>query len=237
MLKHRIIPVLLFNQQLQVVQTTQFKRPYRNCGSLMQHIEVMESRDVDEIILLDIDATKENREPNFEVIKEFASRLFCPVTYGGGISEINDISKLIQECGVDKVAIKTNHRLIHGASLKFGSQSIIMCLDCGDNTLETTINCDAHWYKNEGAGEILVTSIHCNGTYKGYDLYLLEEITNLNIPVIINGGCGEPSHMIEAIKAGVSAVAASTMFLHTAHTPKSCARALYEAGVPVRVGG
>jgi cyclase len=244
MLKHRIIPILLFNNKLQVVQTTRFQRPYRVCGTLMQYVRTFEERNVDEIILLDIDATKEGREPNFSSIKEVCTHFFCPVTYGGGVSKIDHISKLIQECGVDKVAICSallDASLIQNSAIKYGSQAIVASLNIKDNmnyylrSIHATVETCALWYEEFGAGELLLTSVNNNGIQCGYDTELLEKIENINIPVVINGGCSKPLDMVAAIKLGANAVAASTMFLYTETTPRDCARALQEAGVPVRV--
>lgn len=248
MLKHRIIPILLFNEKLQVVQTTQFKRPYRPVGSLRQHIKVMESRNIDEIILLDIEATSQRREPNFEAIKEFASELFCPVSYGGGISNIDHIGRLIQDCGVDKVAVKTNTKVMEDTANKYGSQAVVGVIDFDENEAEDgdgnpsrfvgicSINLYVKYLIKQGCGEILLTSINKNGTLKGYDLLLIQDICKeISIPVIANGGCYDWLCMKHAIEVGASAVAASTMFLHTDTTPRDCARALHEAGVPVRL--
>jgi len=234
----------MFNKQLQVVQTTQFKRPYRNCGSLMQHIEVMESRNIDELILLDIDATQENRGPDFDVIKEVCNELFCPVTYGGGIKTLDHVNELIQRCGVDKVAIKAGGKTSISSTInKYGSQAVVGVVDFN---VDYVPNCivllkpvidNLSTLQKIGLGEVLLTAIRKNGTQSGYDLFPLKYCKSLSIPIIINGGCGHPDHMVEAIKAGVSAVAASSMFLFSSHTPKSCAKALHEAGVLVRLHG
>jgi cyclase len=162
------------------------------------------------------------------------------VTYGGGISELKDVEKLITECGVDKVAIKTNHKIIPQIAEKFGSQAIVGVIDYKIGVHSKSylgLMYLLYGFQNAGAGEILLTSIYNNGLQKGYDVYALKFTGQINIPIIINGGCADPSHMIEAIQNGADAVAASTMFLLTEHTPKDCARALDAAGAAVRVDG
>lgn len=224
MLKHRIIPILLWDG-IQVVQSVQFKRPHRPVGSMMQYIKVMETRNIDELIILDVNATIEKRKPKFEEIKEFTKELFCPVTIGGGITELDDIGRLIRECGADKVAIRTNQFLVYDAVHKFGAQAIVSAIDIYPY----------HCFTKNVAGELLITSVLNNGAMIGYQLNLIDWAKDYNVPIIINGGCGTPQHMIEAIKCGASAVAASSMFLFTDHTPRSCARALHAAGIPVRL--
>lgn len=224
MLKHRIIPILLWDGK-QCVQSVKFQRPHRPVGSMMQHIKIMERRNIDELIILDVNATIEKRKPLFDEIKEFTSQLYCPVTYGGGITELKDI-ELLLKAGADKVAIKHRYNLINVATEKFGRQCIVKSVDSNGLWFEAV---------EQGAGEILLTSMDNNGTMKGYDENLLIFYRHLNIPIIINGGCGNPQHMIEAIQAGASAVAASTMFLFSSTTPRDCAEALHAAGIPVRL--
>ena len=250
MLKHRIVPVLLWDGD-QVVQSVQFNRPHRKCGSMQEHIANMERRNVDELIILDVNATLESREPKFKEIRKYAEQLFCPVTYGGGISKIEHVDKLIQECGVDKVAIKSNYLKITPISYKYGTQAVVASVDHAyGNAQYGVLNNHDHindpftvegWCKrleDIGAGEILLTDILCNGKKEGYAIGLTHTVVKkINIPVITNGGCGAPEHMQQAFEAGASACAASSMFLFTEHTPRSVARELREAGVAVRVDG
>lgn len=249
MLKHRIIPVILWNGK-QAVQSVQFKRPHRNVGSMMQHIRIMETRNIDELIILDVNATIERRKPLFNEIKEFTKELFCPVTIGGGITELDDVSRLIQECGADKIAINTaiqkSDTLIDKIANRFGSQAIVAAIDDKANYAFNPYNWNAKsivktedlavYFTKLGAGEILLTSVNQNGTMKGYDTEILEKVSDaVDIPVIINGGCGKPLDMVAGIACGAAAVAASSLFLFTEHTPRSCAKALQEAGLPVRM--
>ena len=256
MLKHRIIPILLWDGD-QVVQSVKFCRPHRKCGSMREHIRVMEKRNVDELIILDVNATIEGREPKFDLIKKYAGELFCPVTYGGGISKIEHVEKLIMECGVDKIAINActfkQPEIIRDLASKFGSQSIVYSID-----VSRKWSLNGLWYhtrtpndkpfmtsslmldvvKTFRPGEVLITSIDHNGTREGYELDTLNLAGKLGgIPIIINGGCGSPEHMKQALEAGASAVAASSMFLFTEHTPRSVARELAREGLAVRTDG
>src|SRR5258708_37558756 len=123
-LKHRVIPILLTDGQGNCVKPVKFQRPYRKVGSLMQYVKILEKRNIDELVILDIEATNENRLIDCEKIKEYTKELFCPVTLGGGIKTLDDINKLLQS-GADKVAIKQSNLIIFDAVKKFGSQAIV----------------------------------------------------------------------------------------------------------------
>lgn len=226
------------------VQTTKFSNR-RMIGTTLQYIENMEKRNVDELILLDIDG-KILKNKEFFKIKNLTKNLFCPLTFGGGISKLDEIKILIQECGIDKVSIRTNFWLIYSAARQFGSQAIAYSMDIKNNKVinisptihkRITLKNWAKLLEDEGAGEILLTDIEQNGTFKGYNQELIKRISkSVTIPIIANGGCSSFSDMILAIKNGASAVAASSMFALRDVTPQDCARAMQEAGLPVRVG-
>lgn len=234
MLKKRIIPILLWDG-LQAVKPISFQRPYRKLGSMEQYVQVMERRGIDELIIIDIEATPHKRKPNFVKLRQFCDNLYCPVTYGGGINSLEDISMALNN-GADKVAIKTRIDLLPRAARKFGKQALIYALDTYHNeTIEETM-CRAVQAEHQGAGEILLTDTLLDGTMTRYNLDLIEAVSEaLDIPVISNGGCGEPVHMLQAFEAGASAAAAGSMFLFTEHTPKSCAKQLTEWGADVRI--
>lgn len=231
MLKKRIIPTLLWDG-IQCVKPVAFERPYRKLGAMEQYVRVIEHRNVDELIIIDIEATPNKRKPNFVRLRQFCDNLYCPVTYGGGISTLDDIRDALNN-GADKVAIKTHSELIYQGSRKFGSQAIVAVLD---DSIETVVGCDAQRCRDQGAGEILLTCYVSDGLMEGYNLNLIQEASDaVDIPVIANGGCGEPVHMLQALEAGASAVAAGSMFLYTEETPRSCAEKLTEWGCDVRL--
>jgi len=242
MLKHRIVPVLLWDGN-QCVKPISFQRPYRKLGSMLQYVKVMEKRNVDELIILDICATETNRGPLCKEISEYTSNLFCPCTIGGGIRSLDDIHLLLEH-GADKVAIKTmalNLGFVSEASKKFGSQAIVAVVDVPSYETHPFVvtNCVVDHCKlleEWGAGEILLTDTQREGTMNGYNINIIRAVTDaVHIPVIANGGCGEPIDMVKAIRAGASAVAAGSMFLYTQVTPKDCAEFLYNVGIPVRL--
>jgi cyclase len=248
-LKTRVIPVILWDG-MNCVQTVQFGRPARVFGSLMDAVQVYERRNIDELILLDI-ATNEIWGPRFDAVMEYTKELFCPVTIGGGISELVHIERALRS-GADKVAIRKgclNQQFLFAATQKFGAQAIVAAVDVrhdGNVIFDSTWNAPfkdsisaaewAHTMELFGVGEILLTSIARNGTMTGYDLELVDQVSSaVDIPVIANGGCDTPKHMLEAIKAGAHAVAASTMFLFTDYTPRDCSRYLADCGIAARV--
>lgn len=243
MLTKRIVPILLFDGNY-CVQTTQFSS-HRRIGPIDQFVNNMANRDVDELCLIDITATKEKRQPNYKKIKSFTEKLFCPVTYGGGVVTQDHVTKLIQECGVDKIAIKTSFSSIYSLAKKFGSQAIVYSCDIYNEKLhgfptKVRNRIDVlNWLKlieKEGAGEILLTDINRQGMEKGYNLKLISKASKaLNIPLIANGGAGNEKHFIEAIECGANAVAASTLFALRETTPRDAARAVHAAGYPTRL--
>ena len=242
-LKCRVIPVITWNGRT-AVQTVRFKNP-RTIGSLAQVLKVYERRCCDELVVLDIGAIPEQRAPNISAVEKISSEIFCPLTIGGGITHSDQVRELIR-WGADKVIIGrwASPELIHACSRKYGNQAITVALDARPlNELGSSKpfahNLWARWalmMQHQGAGEILLTSVERQGTRTGYDLELIAKVSKaVSIPVICNGGCGTPAHMVEAIKAGAHACAAGTMFSFTQWTPKDCAKALNEAGIPARV--
>lgn len=246
MVKTRIIPVLLYDEY-GCVKGRQFSKD-RRIGSLIDRVRVIERRDVDELILLDVAATPNNRCPNFELIKEVCSNLFCPVTVGGGVRTIDDIRQLLNS-GADKVSIGTaaleRPEFINEASDKFGAQAVVVSVDvrdgqvwsrCGTERSGVEVQVWCVEAEQRGAGEILLTGIDRDGTLSGTDPDLAAlSRWGLGIPVVLAGGCGTYEHMRAALDAGAHAVASGAMFQFTDTTPKGAARYLKEHGYQTRV--
>jgi cyclase len=234
-LKTRIIPILLWDQR-GLCKPIAFQRPGRFVGSLMSAALLYENRTCDELILLDIDATPQGRGPRFEEIKQFTSKLFCPVTVGGGVRSLDDIRGLLN-AGADKVVLRTgaSRAFISEASKKFGAQCITIAMDYGLR-LRDVIPELARNVEKAGAGEIILTNMDGDGVQCGYEINTLTKVCGaVNIPVIANGGCRTPTDMLMAIQAGAHAVAASSMFLYSNITPQHCKEYLSVHGVPVRI--
>jgi imidazole glycerol-phosphate synthase subunit HisF len=214
---------------------------------MRDRVQLLERREVDELIILDIAATPNNRGPRFEQVKELTENLFMPVTVGGGIKNVADIRRLL-ESGADKISLNTaaieRPELISEAAEKFGSQSVVVSIDarnskvaarCGQFVFEKEPVAWAVECENRGAGEILLTSIDRDGTLEGYDLDLIREVSQaVSIPVVAAGGCGSYEHVAQAIKAGAHAVAVGAMFQFTEQTPRGASRYLNDHGIPAR---
>lgn len=252
MLKIRIMPTLLYKNPT-LVKGIGFNS-WRRVGSVMQAVKVYNMREVDELIFLDITATKENRRPDFALIDDIADECFMPLTVGGGVRTVEDFGDLLR-VGADKVAINSaaieDPDLIKRAADKFGSQCVVVSIDYKkniDNKLEvytysgtkpTGINpIDfAKRAENLGAGELLITSIDRDGTMTGYDIETIKMISdNIEIPIIASGGAGNYNDIYKVInEAKVQAVAAASIFHFTEQTPKEAREYLRKRYVLVRV--
>jgi cyclase len=252
MLKLRVMPTLLY-KDLTLVKGVRFDS-WRRIGSLLQAIKVYNMREVDELVFLDISATRTGRPPDFQLVDEFADECFMPLTVGGGVSTVEDIQCLLQ-VGADKVAINSaaveNPRLIAEGASRFGSQCIVVSIDyrrTGDNKYEVFTHSGtkhtglhpvqfAKTVELLGAGEILLTSIDRDGTMDGYDVELTKAIAStVDIPVIASGGAGSYAHMASVVKeANVAAVAAASIFHFTEQTPLEAKKFLKNHGIKIRV--
>lgn len=225
----RVIPALLIcNEGL--VKSVKFK-DYKYIGDPINAVKIFNEKEVDEIAIIDIDATRNNRPPNIEKIKEIASEAFMPLSYGGGITKLDEVKSLFYN-GVEKVIINksahTNPTLVTKIAKMFGSQSVIIsidvkkslfgkykiCTDNGKNGLSISPGDFAKQMQDLGAGEILLNNIDRDGTFQGYDLELIEKVSSsVSIPLIALGGASKIDDFNSAIKAGASAVAAGSMFV------------------------
>jgi len=252
MLKVRIIPTLLY-KQFGLVKGVGFDSS-RRVGTVLPAIKVYNQREVDELIVVDIEAHKSIINVDFETVNDFGQECFIPLTIGGGIENIEQVQKLLRS-GADKVCINTaaysNPQLISSIAKRYGIQCITVSIDVRQNSVGSNWDCFSHsgtiktgqgvieWAKEmegSGAGEILITSIERDGTFQGYDLALIENVvSSVNIPVIASGGAGKYQDMVDAVvKAGASAVAAASMFHFTEQTPLGVKDAMQNAGIPVR---
>tara|TARA_Y100000389_G_scaffold193746_1_gene222859 strand:+ start:201 stop:983 length:783 start_codon:yes stop_codon:yes gene_type:complete len=252
MLKVRVIPTLLW-KDFGLVKGTSFDS-WRRIGSILPAIKVYNQREVDELILLNVDATYSSDELDYETINEFGKNCFIPLTVGGGIKNIHQAQKLLRS-GADKVSLNSkiyeNPNIISDISKRFGSQCIVVSIDVMLKNSVKNWECYSHagkkktgknvieWAKeveDRGAGEILITSIERDGTLKGYDLNLVETVVNsVKIPVIASGGAGSYQDMIDVVnKSGASAVAAASMFHFTEQTPLGAKIEMEKANIPIR---
>jgi cyclase len=252
MLKTRVMPTLLY-KDVGLVKGVGFDS-WRRVGWLMQAIKVYNMREVDELVFLDISATRENREPDYTLVDEFADECFMPLTVGGGVRTVEHVRRLLS-VGADKVAINTaameTPQLIQEVAQEFGSQCVVVSMDVKKNAggsyevfthsgTRATGRDPVSFSKQAealGCGEILLTSIERDGSFKGYDLELTRMVTNaVTIPIIASGGAGSYDDMVKAIAlGGASAVAAASIFHFTQMTPLEAKQAMKTAGIPVRL--
>lgn len=249
MLKVRVIPTLLWKNP-GLVKGVRFDS-WRRVGTILPAVKVYNARDVDELIVVDITANAEGRTADEQWVRSFAPFCFVPLTVGGGINRADQIAGILR-AGADKVSIGTaayqDPALIDEAARLFGSQCVVVSIDstreCGEPACvsrsgkERVARSSIDWAReaaHRGAGEILLTSVDRDGTMEGYDLDLIADVASaVDVPVVASGGAGNYRHMVEAIEAGASAVAAASMFHFTEQTPAEAKKALAAAGIPVR---
>jgi cyclase len=252
MLKKRIIPCLDVKDG-RVVKGINFLN-LKDAGDPVEQAQIYDKEGADEICFLDITASSENRKILLEKVRETAQSCFVPLTVGGGVSSIDDIKNLLL-AGADKVSINTaavkNHNLIKESSIRFGSQCIVIAIDVkkvSDNKWEVFTHggrnptgIDVIKYvkivENNGAGEILLTSMDRDGTKMGYDIELTKIVSNLvSVPVIASGGVGNLEHLYDGFKLGfASAVLAASIFHYGNYTISDAKKYLSDKNIPIRL--
>jgi len=231
MLQKRVIPCLLLHNN-GLYKTEKFKNP-TYIGDPINAIKIFNEKEVDELIFLDIDASKERKEPNYKMIEDIAGECFMPLCYGGGVRTIEQMKK-IYALGVEKISLSSqavlNPMFIKEATNIFGNQSVIVTLDIKkdfwgkrkiflyNGTKNTKLNPIEFikYIEALGVGEIVINSINNDGVMKGYDLEFLKEIKkNTRVPVIALGGAGNFEHIKEVLKiSNVDAVACGSIFVY-----------------------
>ena len=225
----RVIPVLLLHKG-GLVKSLQFKN-YKYVGDPINTVKIFNEKEIDEIIILDIDAGRDKRGPNLSQVRELAGEAFIPLAYGGGITKIEEIRELFY-LGVEKVILNYSAydqpELITKAAELVGSQSIVASMDIKKNIFgkykvyvrNGTVNTKkdpteyAKQMQDLGAGEIFLNFIDRDGTYQGYDNEYIEKISSsLKVPLIVCGGASGITDLRVAIQHGASAVAAGSLFV------------------------
>ena len=252
MLKKRIIPCLDVDRG-RVVKGVNFV-DLIDAGDPVEQAKIYNSEGADELCFLDITASSDDRETLFEVVKKTAENCFIPLTVGGGVRTIDDISRLLHH-GADKVSINTaaveNIDLVAKAAKKYGSSTIVIAVDAkknGDKRWNIfthggrkPTDIDALEYcievANLGAGEILLTSMDRDGTKIGFDNELLSTVSSsVDIPVIASGGVGNLEHFVEGVlKGGASALLAASIFHFGEYSIKDVKTYLAEQNIAVRI--
>ena len=228
-MRARVIPTLLIDDG-GLVKTVQFKKK-TYIGDPINAVRLYNDMEVDEIMVMDISATRKKRGPDIPFIREFASESFIPLCYAGGISSIDEMSRVFTE-GVEKVAL--NHVLLQDRTLlrkgatRFGSQSVVACLDVKRDVLGRSMVYDyekkrilklrpegyAKELEQDGAGEIFVYSADRDGMMNGYDLELVRKVSeSVGVPVIACGGASQLGDLVMAVRHGAAAAAAGSLFV------------------------
>ncbi|MEP6726824.1 MAG: AglZ/HisF2 family acetamidino modification protein [Bacteroidota bacterium] len=225
----RVIPVLLLHKG-GVVKSVKFKN-YTYVGDPINAVKIFNEKEIDEIVILDIDASAEKRAPDFQQVQEIAGEAFIPLAYGGGITTIEEIERLFY-LGVEKIILNYsavhNPSLVTAAAALAGSQSVVVSVDVKKNLFgkykvytkngQENTGQDpvafARQMQEAGAGEIFLNAIDRDGTYGGYDLDLVKNVSqSLNIPLVACGGASQTEDFSKAVISGASAVAAGSMFV------------------------
>lgn len=251
MLAKRVIPCLDVDRG-RVVKGTNFLN-LRDAGDPVEVAARYEQEGADELVFLDITASHEARNIMLDVVRRTAEQVFMPLTVGGGIRTIDDIRALLN-AGADKVSINSaackNPQFVADAAKRFGSQCIVVNIDPKrvNGTWEVHINGGriptgleaVSWAKRVeelGAGEIVLTSMDCDGTKDGYDLEVTRAVSEaVSIPVVASGGAGRPEHLAEAILQGhADAALAASIFHFGEYTIRQTKQVMAERGIPVRL--
>ena len=250
----RIIPCLDVDRG-RVVKGTSFV-DLRDAGDPVEAAEAYNRQGADELVLLDITASAEERGTMLRIVQEVASRIFIPFTVGGGIRTVEDFTKLLR-AGADKVSVNSaalkNPALLREAAEKFGSQCVVCAIDAkrrpeggwtvylNGGRVDTGRDALAWAVEAErlGAGEILLTSMDCDGVKQGYDLELTRAVSErVQIPVIASGGAGTMEHFYDAFTRGkADAVLAASLFHFGEITIPELKGYLASRGIPVRPAG
>ena len=230
MLQKRVIPCLLIKNG-GLVKTTKFKKP-SYVGDPINTIKIFNEKEVDELIILDIEASKQGNGPDFNLVAEIASECFIPLCYGGGITNLEEAKKLFS-IGVEKICIQSSvlkdFTLLSQISNQFGSQSVVVSIDIKNNwfnkkSLYSSKNnryLRKSWQAfiqeaiKSGAGEIVVNFVDKDGMRKGQDLEFIKEAGNISsVPVIYIGGIGSLDDIKSSIDSGADAVGAGSFFVY-----------------------
>lgn len=229
MVRQRIIPCLLLSRG-GLVKTKRFRKP-KYVGDPINAIRIFNQKEVDELIVLDIDASKNNADPDYALIEQFASECFMPLCYGGGIASVEQAHRLFS-MGVEKISVQAgamrNLELITKLSNRFGSQSVVASVDIKKDLFGRIRLYEARtgkysrqgWQEylalveKAGAGEILLNSVDRDGMMTGMDLKMISSATSQSkVPVIATGGVGSLTDIAGGLRHGASAVAAGAFFV------------------------
>ena len=226
----RIIPVLLLEKG-GLYKTVKFKNP-NYVGDPINAVKIFNEKEADELLLLDFRASADKRKIDFNKITEIASEAFMPMAYGGGVTKLDE-AKRVFDCGYEKIVLNSvlfeNNSLVENIANIYGAQAVVGCMDVKKNFFRKNL-VYSHSGKNKtgytplewaskleeyGVGEIIINNIDNDGTWEGYNLEIIAEVSaKVKVPVIACGGAGSVDDFRRAVDAGASAVAAGSMFVY-----------------------
>jgi cyclase len=229
MLKHRVIPCLLLRNG-GLVKTFKFGNP-KYVGDPINAIKIFNDKEVDELMVLDITASKENRGPNYDLLEQFAGECYMPLCYGGGIATADQARRLF-ELGVEKVCLQTaalnDLKIVEEIANQCGSQSVLISIDVKKNwfgnyelySASKGKSVQKDWMQflkdavSAGVGEVVLNAVDRDGTMQGMDLNLIKQgASSVKVPLVASGGVSSLSDIKQAIEAGASAVSAGAFFV------------------------
>ena len=230
MVESRIIPSLLLKED-SLVKTIRFKSP-NYIGDAINTVRIFNELEVDELLLLDIEATKKKRSINFELLEQIANECFMPLAYGGGIRSVDEAKKIIS-IGFEKIVVNSiafeHPEVVIQIAKEIGSQSIVGAIDItknifGKKIISSYSNTKFHSFSfNEwalklqeyGVGELLINCVYREGTWLGLDLQLIDQLSpKITIPIILLGGANELENIKKAFEKEVSAVGVGNMVVY-----------------------
>jgi len=227
-LRSRLIPALLLDGQ-RLVKTNRFRQA-KYVGDPLNVLRIFNEKEVDEVIILDINASTKGLEPNYRLLEELAAECFMPLTYGGGINSLKHAEKII-ELGIEKICLKSGAlrdlELVKTVSENFGAQAVVVAVDVvkrGNryklHQPKKTSRIWDDWLEfaqsavSAGAGEILLTAVHMEGVMRGLDTKLIASASAvLSVPLVAHGGVGSMKDVEEGLYAGADAIAAGSFFV------------------------
>ncbi|MDC3376618.1 imidazole glycerol phosphate synthase subunit HisF [Candidatus Nanopelagicales bacterium] len=251
----RVIPCLDVDDG-RVVKGVNFEG-LRDAGDPVELAATYDAQGADELVFLDITASSGRRETTYEVVRRTAESVFIPLTVGGGVRSVEDFDRLLR-AGADKVSLNTaaiaDPELLSRASARFGAQCVVLSVDArrctGESSTPSGFEVTTHggrrgtgidaleWATEgvqRGAGEILLNSMDADGTTRGFDTDMIEQVRQrVSVPLIASGGAGKLSDFPEAVEAGADAVLAASVFHFGQLSMPEVKSALAEAGLPVR---
>lgn len=232
----RVIPVLSIAGN-KLVKTVNFKQP-NYLGDPLNAIKIFNEKRVDELMVLDITASREQKEPNYRLIEEMAGEAFMPLGYGGGINTFEQAARIFS-LGIEKVILNSVLRrkpgIISQIAAVYGNQSVVVSLDLKKSLFGSykPVFCSAsegsrespedliRTYTEMGAGEIIIHNVDREGTYSGYDTELIKRFSGAGVPIVALGGCNSYDNMKHAVQSGANAIAASSIFSYRNGNKKS----------------